>query len=328
MRSTIITFSARSLAEAASARARPRRACPRSAARGRVPLIGSRHAPRARGGAGTAPGERLQTAPHGPATSAAWRGSSAPAARANRSSGSPCQLGLEPQAEVRLEDLAGGDALAALVDRGRCGPRRRAARAAKVPDAHTGRSGAPRGEPRAQQLEAGASARASRSVGPQRLEPPAAVGVAAAARGRRRRARSRAAARAAAAEAVRARAVRRGRSRGSRTSRRRPRRAAASAPSDHAAARSSSVERVLVRRRDHAAAPSPRSRRRPPSRRPARTGARRRARAGSPRPPTAHLRARSAPGALVPGRPSLSPPRPQPGRPRRRPPRAAAQGRG
>ena len=94
-------------------------------------------------------------------------------------------LGLEPEAQVRLEDLAGGDALAALVDRGHVA---RAARRRRLegadphrPLAHSLR------EPRAQQLEPGAQLGVA-LVGPERLEPPAAVGGRAGAGGRRRRA--------------------------------------------------------------------------------------------------------------------------------------------
>ena len=232
-------------------------------------------------------------------------------------------LGLEPEAEVRLEDLAGGDALAAFVDRGhvaRAARRRRLERA----DPHRPLSHSLR-EPRAQQLEPGAQRRIA-LVGPERLEPPAAVGVEpkhVVVEGER--------------EVGQRHVPRRGRRHALEPCAEVVAEEAEPAAADGAAALVGvlddrlpieQLERILVLRPPPPAAPSPRSPRRRPSRRPARTGARRHGPAGSPRPPTARRRARSAPAARDPGRPSLSPPRPRTGRPRRRPPRAAARGRG
>ena len=83
IRSTIITFSARSFADRESA-------SPAPLSRGAVPLIGSVSTCRPRRRRKSS-GEALHSAPHGPATSAAWRGASARVVRANRSSGSPDQ---------------------------------------------------------------------------------------------------------------------------------------------------------------------------------------------------------------------------------------------
>ncbi len=78
-RSTIITFSARSLADVSSSARR---------SAGRVPLIGSLRTSRPRR-ARKSSGERLATVPHGPATNAARSVGSAAAAVAKRSSASP-----------------------------------------------------------------------------------------------------------------------------------------------------------------------------------------------------------------------------------------------
>ena len=91
IRSTIITFSARSFTDAAraarvsSARLPSR---PSASTRGAVPLIGSVTTSRPLRRRNSS-GERLQTAPHSPAITPPWRGSSVPAVRAKRSSGSP-----------------------------------------------------------------------------------------------------------------------------------------------------------------------------------------------------------------------------------------------
>ena len=83
-------------------------------------------------------------------------------------------LGFEPETQVGLEDLAGGDALAAFVDRGHVARAARWGRLERAdphrPFSHTLR------EPGAQQLEPGAQLGIA-LVGPQCLEPPAAVGV-------------------------------------------------------------------------------------------------------------------------------------------------------
>jgi hypothetical protein len=87
IKSTIITFSARSLTERSSI-ARSRRAASSPAGRGRVPLIGceSTLGPVRRRNSS---GDKLATAPSGVRMKAAYGGSSRVTARQNASSGSP-----------------------------------------------------------------------------------------------------------------------------------------------------------------------------------------------------------------------------------------------
>jgi hypothetical protein len=87
IRSTIMTFSARSFAAPASS-ARCASAPSASAGRGRVPLIGAvRTVSPVR--ATNSSGDRLATAPHGPASHAARSGASAATPRVKRSTASP-----------------------------------------------------------------------------------------------------------------------------------------------------------------------------------------------------------------------------------------------
>ena len=328
IRSTIITFSARSFTEAASAAAsvlgpRALAAGCKDARRRSLDRLG--HHLAAAAAEEELGGEAADGAPRSR--------DHARVARLERSGRAREQvervalpLRLEPQAEVRLEDLAGGDALAALVDRGHVA-RSAGRRGLEVADPHGPLADAV-GQPRAEQLEPGGqlvralvASRAPRTTTARRRRGGGG--------GRRRRARSRAAARAAAAEAERARGARRGCSRDSRTSRRRrprPRRRPPRRLSTRGL-RGRAARTGPRRARPRRSAPTRPALRRPPSRPRARTDARRRARAAHPRLPRAFPRARCGPGGRCPGTSHLSLRRPPPGtRSRRRRPAAARGG--
>ena len=206
IRSTIITCSAASLAEARAASAAARRVVGAA----RVPLIGAVHDLAAAAAqeqlgreAGDAAVRRVEAAAVG-GPQRAQRAAANSVERGRRRSRAS-----QPQAEVGLEDLAGGDPLAARRRPRRSGRRRRGA-------ARSGervRHGA--GAARRASARAAAPARVERASrargGCQRLEPPAPVGVAGAARGRSRRGGTSGTRRAAAAPAARARRARRAR---------------------------------------------------------------------------------------------------------------------
>ena len=166
MRSTIITFSARSLTDSASAARAP-------SARGAVPLIGSVRTSRPRRRKKSS-GERLQRAPQGPPTKAAWRGASAPRRAREQVGGVALEARVEAQADIRLEDLTGRDPLAAGLDR-REMPGRAGRRGPEAADPHRPLAHACR-EPPCESLAALAQ-RAVALLGPERLEPPAPVRV-------------------------------------------------------------------------------------------------------------------------------------------------------
>ena len=109
-RSTIITFSARSLVEEASS-SRSARDSASSAGRGRVPLIGAlrRRSPRRWTNSS---GERLATEPQGPERKAARSGCSSPAPATKRSTS-----GDESPARSRIERLAWNTSPAAIRSR-------------------------------------------------------------------------------------------------------------------------------------------------------------------------------------------------------------------
>ena len=274
MRSTIITFSARSLADAAQRRA----GVAVLQRRGALDRRGPHGAPAALAGRARARGETA--APTAPVTSAARSGRRAPAARAKSAAGEPCQA-----ASRRRQRLAWKSSPAAIRSR-------QAATAARCPAAPgaaqreraQARRRAARRRPRAASRPRSASRRAASAAvaggRPQRLEPPAPVRVQAqdvvvegeVGVGERRRARGRR------GHALQA-----------------PRQAEAE-PADPAAADGvarglaaldrglvvEQGERVVVRRGRPAPAPSRGSRRRRPSAPSARRAARRR-RARAPR---------------------------------------------
>ena len=164
-RSTIITFSARSFAEPrARAGRRPRRR------RGGVPLIGRVTTSRPRRRRNSS-GERPTVAPHGPASSAPWRGWSREAG-GERVERVARERALDAHREVRLEELAGVRCAPRTPPRPPAAQRRRAAPSERAGGKRARRAGPPGRQPRAPLGQ-----RAGALRGLERLEPPAAAGV-------------------------------------------------------------------------------------------------------------------------------------------------------